>query len=53
MTPIDPNAVIDAIARLFPDGFEYADKNDEWPRILMTELGLDQSKDELGLWPLG
>jgi hypothetical protein len=39
MTPIDPNAVIDAIARHFPDGIEY--DNHEAEEELRRALGLD------------
>jgi hypothetical protein len=45
MTPIDPNAVIDAIARLFPDGFDYEDDDDMgdvWPDVIADDLGITE-----------
>ena len=36
MKAIDPNAVIDAIARLFPDGFDY--ENEGWEDALSDDL---------------
>lgn len=39
MTHIDPDAVIDAIARNFPDGFEYSPLDRaEWPAWLADAL---------------
>jgi hypothetical protein len=45
MTPIDPNAVIDAIARHFPDGFDYEDDDymgDAWPDVIADDLGITE-----------
>lgn len=42
MTTINPDAVIDAIARLFPDGFDYHDRADSWPESLLAAIGHDE-----------
>lgn len=42
---IDPNAVIDAIARHFPDGFDYPDACDDWPLVIKRDLGLTGPED--------
>lgn len=42
MTTIDHDAVIDAIARCFPDGFDYGsmlEAEDQWLRRLCAEFG--------------
>ena len=44
MTPIDPNAVIDAIARLFPDGIDCSEHGSgdaaEWHTKIAYDLGI-------------
>lgn len=44
MTPIDPNAVIDAIARLFPDGIDCSEHGSgdaaEWHTKVAHDLGI-------------
>jgi hypothetical protein len=42
---IDPDSVIDAIARLFPDGFDYEDDDDMgdvWPDVIADDLGITE-----------
>jgi len=46
MTPIDHNAVVDAIARHFPDGFT---PDDSSASVIRSDMGLRQDEGQLGL----